>query len=96
MADVGRTFSLTDELGSFIDEQVASGRHASGSEVVREALRRYRDDVMRERRHFDHLRGLAERGEADVAAGRYVELATPDDVRAHVRNSVARRRRPAG
>jgi antitoxin ParD1/3/4 len=31
--------SLTDELAEFIDAQVASGRYASSSEVVREALR---------------------------------------------------------
>ena len=31
--------SLTDELAKFIDAQVASGRYASSSEVVQEALR---------------------------------------------------------
>lgn len=31
--------SLTDELAKFINAQVASGRYASSSEVVREALR---------------------------------------------------------
>jgi antitoxin ParD1/3/4 len=31
--------SLTDELAEFIDAQVASGRYATSSEVVREALR---------------------------------------------------------
>jgi antitoxin ParD1/3/4 len=31
--------SLTDELAKFIDAQVATGRYASSSEVVREALR---------------------------------------------------------
>jgi antitoxin ParD1/3/4 len=31
--------SLTDELAKFIDAEVASGRYASSSEVVREALR---------------------------------------------------------
>jgi hypothetical protein len=29
--------------------------------------------------------------EADIAAGRYVELAVPDEVRAHIRNRAARR-----
>ena len=48
MANAGRNFSLTDELGSFVDEQIDSGRHVSGSEVVREALRRYQDDIRRE------------------------------------------------
>jgi antitoxin ParD1/3/4 len=31
--------SLTDELAKFVDAQVASGRYASSSEVVQEALR---------------------------------------------------------
>jgi antitoxin ParD1/3/4 len=31
--------SLTDELARFIDAQVASGRYASSSDVVQEALR---------------------------------------------------------
>jgi antitoxin ParD1/3/4 len=31
--------SLTEELARFIDAQVASGRYASSSEVVQEALR---------------------------------------------------------
>jgi len=33
------TVSLTDELAKFIDAQVATGRYASSSEVVQEALR---------------------------------------------------------
>jgi antitoxin ParD1/3/4 len=31
--------SLTDELAKFVDAQVASGRYASSSEVVQDALR---------------------------------------------------------
>jgi antitoxin ParD1/3/4 len=31
--------SLTDELAKFVDAEVASGRYASSSEVVQEALR---------------------------------------------------------
>lgn len=34
-----RTFSVTAEQSDFIDKLVARGGHASGSEVVREALR---------------------------------------------------------
>ncbi len=90
MANAGRNFSLTDELGSFVDEQVKSGRHVSSSEVVRDALRRYQDDIRREQGHLDYLRRVAERGETDIAAGRYVELTTPDDVRAHIRHRAAR------
>jgi putative addiction module CopG family antidote len=83
VTNAGRTTSLTDALGAFVKEQVAPGRHASGSEVVREPLRRYQDDIKREQAHLDDLRGLAERGEADIAAGRYARLVTSDAVRAH-------------
>jgi antitoxin ParD1/3/4 len=34
-----RTFSLPEEHAAFIDEKVASGAYASGSEVVRAGLR---------------------------------------------------------
>ncbi len=36
---VKRTFSLTEEQAAVIDEKVASGEYASGSEVVRSGLR---------------------------------------------------------
>ena len=41
---VKRTFSLTEEQARFIDEKVARGDYASGSEVVREGLREMRED----------------------------------------------------
>lgn len=45
----GRDFSLTPQLSAFIDRQVDDGRHRNASEVVREALRRYADDLEAER-----------------------------------------------
>jgi antitoxin ParD1/3/4 len=95
MANAGRNFSLTDDLGGLVEEQVKSGRHVSGSEVVREALRRYQDDIRRELGHLDYLRTLAERAEADIAAGRHVELTTPGEVRDEMRQRAARRSRAA-
>ncbi len=35
--------TLTDELAAFVDEQIETGRHASQSEVIRQALNLYRD-----------------------------------------------------
>jgi antitoxin ParD1/3/4 len=95
MASAGRNFSLTDEPGSFVDQQVKSGRHVSSSEVVREALRRYQDNIRREQGHLDYLRTLAERGETDIAVGRYVELTTPEAVRVHILRRARRRSRAA-
>lgn len=41
---VKRTFSLTEEQAKFIDEKIASGGYASGSEVVREGLRELQEE----------------------------------------------------
>lgn len=41
---VKRTFSLTEEQAKFIDSKVESGAYASGSEVVREGVRKLRED----------------------------------------------------
>ena len=74
MANTGRNFSLTDRHQQFVDAQVSAGRHASGSEVVREALRRYEDDIRRQQAHLDYLDKLAEQGEAAYARGDVVRV----------------------
>jgi antitoxin ParD1/3/4 len=43
---VKRTFSLTAEQAKFIDQQVETGRYASGSEVIREGLREMQEDAV--------------------------------------------------
>jgi len=40
---VKRTFSLTEEQANFIDGLVERGEYASGSEVVREGVRKMRE-----------------------------------------------------
>lgn len=47
---IKRTFSLTQEQAKFIDEKVASGSYASGSEVLRASIRGMQEeDAMVER-----------------------------------------------
>jgi Arc/MetJ-type ribon-helix-helix transcriptional regulator len=59
------------DLRRFIEEQIATGRHASEDEVVEAALRYYRD-AQEGRDEYDAMvRREAERGLADIAAGRY-------------------------
>lgn len=89
MANTGRNFSLTDRHQQFVDAQVSAGRHASGSEVVREALRRYEDDIRREQAHLDYLNKLAEQGEAAYASGDVVRVER-DALSGFVRGSAER------
>ena len=74
MVASARTVSLTEHQQKFLDAQVQTGRHGSSSEVVREALRRYEDDVRREEAHLAYLKRLGDEGEADLAAGRYDDI----------------------
>jgi antitoxin ParD1/3/4 len=69
MVATARTVSLTEHQQRFLDAQVQAGRHGSTSEVVREALRRYEDDVRREEAHLAYILRLAEKGEGEIAQG---------------------------
>jgi len=59
-------------LRQFIDEQIASGRHATADEVLESALRYYRDALAEQNEHDAMVRREAERGIAAVAAGDFV------------------------
>lgn len=67
----GRNFSLTERLSRFIDQQVEDGRHQNASEVVREALRRYQDDLEAERASLAAIEAVAARGIADMERGAF-------------------------
>ena len=58
--------SLTEDLGVFVKAKVASGRYASSSEVVREALR-----LMEQRDHVqaEKLVWLRQSWQAGIASG---------------------------
>lgn len=64
--------SLTPQLEAKIHERVNSGRYASASEVVREALR-----LLEEREQLEHLRSLLAVGRAEAERGELVEW-TPE------------------
>lgn len=74
MANDGRNVSLTERHRHFIDLQVETGRHASASEVVREALRRYETELEAERAAIDALWALAEKSEAGEATGDFIDI----------------------
>jgi len=70
----GRNFSLTPRLSGFIDKAVKNGRHQNASEVVREALRRYEDDIEAEKAANAAIWAVAERGIADIARGDFTVI----------------------
>ena len=78
------TVSLTEHQQRFLDAQVQAGRHGSTSEVVREALRRYEDDVRREEAHLAYIPRLAEQGEAELARGES-DVVRLEDLEAYIR-----------
>lgn len=65
----GRNFSLTEHISDFVDREVASGRHQNASEVVREALRRYEDDIRAENAALVMIETIAEQGIASIEKG---------------------------
>jgi len=67
----GRNFSLTNQLSVFIDQQVEDGRHQNASEVVREALRRYQDDLEAERASLAAIEAVADRGVTAIKRGEF-------------------------
>jgi antitoxin ParD1/3/4 len=75
----GRNFSLTEHLSDFVDDQVATGRHQNASEVVREALRRYEDDLAAERASLAIIEDVATKGLAEIARGEYTPIDGPAD-----------------
>jgi antitoxin ParD1/3/4 len=64
--------SLTPELDRFIQEKVASGRYASASEVVREALRLLAERDAEVSAKLAWLREQIDHGFAQLDAGEYV------------------------
>lgn len=74
MADAERRFNLAERHQRFIDQQVASGRHATDSAVVQEALRRYEAELRVAMTHQATLRELAEHGERDIARGAFTVI----------------------
>jgi antitoxin ParD1/3/4 len=78
----GRNFSLTEHLSQFVDRQVGSGRHQNASEVVREALRRYEDDILAESANLAAIERIAADGIAAIERGEHILIDGPEDRRA--------------
>ena len=79
---------LPDELQSSIGRRIAEGRVANETAFILEAAARFADDLDAE----DELIQEAQAGMADAAAGKYVTLASAEDVDAHHERTMARLR----
>ena len=79
---------LPDDLKSLIEQQVAEGRAASEADFVAEAVRLYAGYLQTE----EGIAAMVERADADMAARRYVTVATPEDTEAAHQRMVGRLR----
>lgn len=68
--------SLSDEMRRWIEGRVESGDYHNASEYMRDLIRRDQDA----RARMERLRAHLAVGEADIAAGRFVEAKTRNDV----------------
>ncbi len=69
---------LPDELERVIERQVAEGRAVSPAAFLEEAVMRLVDETRAEE---EAVRQAAEAGLADIEAGRFTTVATPEDGR---------------
>lgn len=67
---------LPDELLLMIERQVEEGRATSAAAFLEEAVLRLIDDARSEE---DEIREVVQAGIADMQAGRYTTIATPED-----------------
>ncbi|WP_432558169.1 type II toxin-antitoxin system ParD family antitoxin [Granulicoccus sp. GXG6511] len=73
-----RNVVLTQHQHEFVEALVTSGRYQNASEVLREGLRLLQRQEAEDAAKLTALRKSAESGWADVAAGRYTDVADDD------------------
>ncbi len=79
---------LSDDLRRIIDRQIAEGHALSEADFLVQAAQLYADHLDAE----DEIAAMVERADADVAAGRYAMVATPEDSQALHKAAMARLR----
>lgn len=74
MANVEKiSVALTPEMAAFVRDVVESGEYASNSEVIREALRDWRQKRLLQFQNIDEVRRLWQEG-IDSGAGQYKDI----------------------
>ncbi len=74
--------SLTPELEHWVDEKVRTGRYASASEVIREALRLLEQQELAKQRRLSQVREKIDRGLDQLDQGNAV---SPEEARVRLR-----------
>ncbi|HEX7697293.1 MAG TPA: type II toxin-antitoxin system ParD family antitoxin [Candidatus Acidoferrum sp.] len=74
--------SLTPELEHWVDEKVRTGRYASASEVIREALRLLEQQELARQRRLVQVREKIDRALEQLEQGKALDL---EDARARLR-----------
>jgi antitoxin ParD1/3/4 len=77
-----RNVVITDHQAALIERLVASGQYQNASEVLREGLRLVEEKGAREAAYLKALLAAVDEGEADLAAGRYTEITSEEELRA--------------
>lgn len=86
-----RSITLSPELATVVDEAVAAGEYASASEVIRDALRDWKERRDLYGYTLEELRGLIREG-IDSGPGRFTSI---DEIKAEARNRLANVKRRA-
>jgi len=74
--------SLTPELEHWVDEKVRTGRYASASEVIREALRLLEQQELARKRQLVQVREKIDRALEQLEQGKALD---PEDARPRLR-----------
>ncbi|MBM3525049.1 MAG: type II toxin-antitoxin system ParD family antitoxin [Alphaproteobacteria bacterium] len=74
--------SLTPKLEKLVADCVNSGEYNNASEVVRQALRVFQAEQELRRAKLKRLKAEIARGEADIKAGRFTEIASDAELNA--------------
>ena len=81
-----RNVVITDHQAAMVERLVAEGRYQNASEVLREGLRLVERRDSRHAAKLQALRDAAALGDADIAAGRYIEISSAEELQQYFAN----------